>query len=481
MSTSTAELGLAEAQREKQRIALASVFACLVLVAMKTAVGVSTNSLGVLSEAVSSGLDLLVTLVTYFSVRIAGKPADADHPYGHAKFENLSALSETAFLLLACGWIVWEAAYRLLRKQAVVEVSWIAFTVLLLSIGIDFVRSRELSRVARKYDSQALEADALHFSVDLWTTLVVLLGLVAVWAGDRFGVPWLRHADPVAALIVAATLLLLLLRLGKRSAEVLLDTAPAGLQAQVESAASKVEGVLGVDRVRTRRAGNRAFVDLTISVPRTIPFERVHIISDQVEAAVRAAVGEADVMVHMEPRAPAGENLFDQVRAIAQHHDLAVHELSAHQVSAGPGARPSLILELDAEVDEKLTLREAHALADRVEREIYRQLPQVTQVHTHIEILGREVVPAAELDELERALEAHLCDAPYQFPDLIDCHQVQVREVEGKILASCHATLDGALPITRVHDLTQQLEARTLRHFPQISRLTIHTEPPEAR
>jgi divalent metal cation (Fe/Co/Zn/Cd) transporter len=264
----------------------------------------------------------------------------------------------------------------------------------------------------------------------MWTTVVVLLGLAAVWAGDRFAVSWLRHADPVAALMVAASLLVLLVRLARRSADILLDTAPAGLRADVEAAAGAVEGVLSVDRVRTRRAGNRTFVDITISVPRTAPFERVHDISDQVEAAVRNAVREADVVVHMEPRAPAGESLFDQVRAIAQRHDLQVHELSAHEIfdQAGHGGR--IILELDAEVDEDLSLRDAHALADRVEKEIYRQLPHVSQVHTHIETLGKQVVPAAQLDELARALAAYLHQAPAGFAELIDCHDTQVRHVE---------------------------------------------------
>jgi divalent metal cation (Fe/Co/Zn/Cd) transporter len=355
----------------------------------------------------------------------------------------------------------------------------VAFIVLFLSLGIDFVRSRALSRVARKYQSQALEADALHFSVDLWTTLVVLFGLAAVWASDRFNLVWLRHADPLAALVVAGALLFLLLQLGKKSASVLLDTAPAGVRTQVEAAVAGVEGVLRVDRVRARQAGNRSFVDVTIAVPRTLPFERVHQISDQVEAAVEKALPHADVVVHMEPREDVAESLFDKVRAIAQRHNLLVHELSAHQVRGEHGEPDRLVLELDAEVDERLTLREAHELIDRVEREIQRELPRVSDINTHIETLGHEIVPAAELEELARALESFLREVPYHFPELLDCHEVHVRQAEGKIVASCHATLKADLPITRVHDITQELETRTYRRFPQLFRLTIHTEPAE--
>ncbi|MBI2956596.1 MAG: cation diffusion facilitator family transporter [Acidobacteria bacterium] len=479
MSSVAGQLALTQEQREKRSVALASVLACLLLLGMKAVVGLTTNSLGVLSEAAHSGLDLIATLITYFSVRISDKPADADHQYGHGKIENFGAFLETGLLLVACTWIVWEALARLVRKEVHVEPSAVAFAVLFLTLGIDWFRSRALARVARKYDSQALEADALHFSTDLWTTVVVLVGLSAVWASQRYEVSWLRHADPVAALVVAGAVLSIGFRLGKRSLDVLLDAAPAGVRAQVEAAAAAVEGVLKVERVRARRAGNRTFVDVTIAVPRTIPFEHVHRISEQVEEAVGNVLPQADVVVHMEPRAHTAESLFDQVRAIAQRHNLLVHELSAHQVR-GPGDRGSrLLVELDAEVEENLSLREAHELIDRVEREIYRELPQVSQINTHIETLGRQIIPAAELEELERALEAHLRDARYHLPDILDCHDVQVRQVEGKIVASCHATLDGRLPINRVHDLTQELETRTFRRFPQLFRLTIHTEPTE--
>jgi cation diffusion facilitator family transporter len=481
VSTATAELATLEEQREKRRVALSSLLAALLLVTMKTVVGLTTGSLGVLSEAAHSGLDMIAAAMTYLSVRLSGKPADADHQYGHGKIENFSAFLETGLLLLTCAWIVYEAGRRLFFKEVHVEPSVWAFGVMGISAAIDHFRGRALDRVARKYNSQALEADALHFRTDVWSSSVVILGLLGVLLADRMGIDILRNADPVAALVVAGIVVWISVSLGKRTVDVLLDAAPTGLRSQVEAATATVEGVLSVDRVRTRRAGNRTFIDITIAVPRTASFQRVHQISDQVEEAVRNAVGEADVVVHMEPRAAEGESLFDQVRAIAQRHDLLVHELSAHEVREGRAGRGQLILELDAEVEEDLTLREAHALADRMEKEIYRELPQVAQVNTHIETLGKQVVPAAKLEELSRALEAHLGRAPAELPDLIDCHDVQVRWAEGKIVASCHATLDGSLPIHRVHDITQQLEARALRHFPQLFRLTIHTEPPEER
>ena len=454
MNTATDQLDLHLEQREKKGVALTSLLAALLLVSLKTVVGLSTQSLGVLSEAAHSGLDLIAAAITYFSVRVSGKPADADHQYGHGKVENFSAFLETGLLLLTCAWIVWEAVRRLFFHEVHVEPSIWAFGVMAVSITIDHFRSRALDRVARKYDSQALEADALHFRTDVWSSAVVIAGLTGVLVADRFGWTALRRADPIAALVVAGIVVWISVRLGKRTVDVLLDAAPAGVRARVENAVAGVEGVLRVERVRSRRAGNRTFVDVTVAIPRTANFERVHDISDRVEDAVRATLPHADVMVH---------------------------ELAAHEVREGRGEVGRLILDLDVEVDERLTLREAHALADRVEKEILRELPRVTEVNTHIEVLGREIPPAADLEELAAALEAHLRDAPLHFPELLDVHQVQVHEVEGKIIASCHATLDGALPIGRAHDLTQELETRTRRHFPQLFRFTIHTEPPEAR
>ena len=481
MGTVPPPAALANQQKEKRGVALSSLLAALFLVTIKTVVGVSTQSLGVLSEAAHSGLDMVAAGVTYFSVRVADKPADADHQYGHGKVENFAAFIETALLLVTCGWILLEAGRRLFFKEVHVEPSVWAFGAMAISIVIDHFRSRALERVARKYGSQALEADALHFRTDVWSSSVVILGLLGVLAAGRFGWPALNHADPIAALGVAGIVIWISARLGKRTVDALLDAAPAGLRADVEGAVATVGGVLGVERVRTRSAGNRAFIDLTIGVPRTLPFDRVHQISEQVEEAVQARIPQADVVVHMEPRAAGDESFLDIVRAIAQRNSLQVHELAAHSVREGASGASRLILDLDVEVEDTLTLREAHALADRVEKEIYGELPQVSQINTHIETLDREIVPGEELDDLAAAIERHLADAPYHFPDLLDCHDLQVREADGKIIASLHVTLDGNLPITRVHDITQQLEARLHRHFPQIFRLTIHTEPPEER
>jgi divalent metal cation (Fe/Co/Zn/Cd) transporter len=357
--------------------------------------------------------------------------------------------------------------------------------ILGLAMGIDLLRSRALSRVAREYPSEALEADALHFSTDVWSTFVVILGMGTVWLGQHWGVAWLQNADPIAALVVAAIVIWVGSRLGKRTLDALLDVAPAGLQERVTREVQGLEGVLSTERVRVRRAGNQHFVDVTISVPRSASFEQVHAISDAVERRVGEIV-PADVMVHMEPRAAAGEHLFDAVRVIAARLGLAVHEISADQLDG------RLFIEMHLEVDEHLSLREAHRRATELEEEI-RKLPGVAassdrahaKVNIHIEPLGTHIASVdgqrGEMTGLGRAIENFINTLPREFHELVDCHEVHVRQVEHKILVSCHCAMDGSLPITQIHDVTGALEDRVKEHFPQIARVTIHPEPVEER
>ncbi len=467
-------------QREKKAVALSSVLAALLLVTLKAIVGLSTHSLGVLSEAAHSGLDLVAAGVTYFSVRVSDKPADADHQYGHGKIENLSAFLETGLLLLTCAWIVWEAVHRLFYRAVHVEPSVWAFGVMAIAIVIDHFRSRALNRVARQYGSQALEADALHFSTDVWSSSVVILGLALVLAADRWQIGWLRAADPIAALVVAGIVIYISARLGRRTVAVLLDEAPAGLRAAVEEAAQSVAGVLSVERVRTRRAGNRDFIDVTLTMGRTLPFEQVHAISDAVEKAVEERIPRADVVVHMEPRAASAESLFDAIRAVAHRHNLSIHDLSAHQIGEAGGKR-RLVVDLHLEVDAALSLGAAHEIATAFEEEVRRELPEIDDINTHIEAPAATIAAGDPLDSLARALHVHFAELCREIPELRDFHELQVRRVEGHVVLSCHCVVAGDLPVTRVHDLTSEIELRIRARFPQLHRIVIHTEPPEAR
>jgi cation diffusion facilitator family transporter len=459
----------AQAVREKKLAAMGSVLAAVVLVSLKVYLAESTGSLGILSEALHSGLDLVAAVLTYLSVRVSDRPADTTYMYGHGKVENVSALMETGLLLLTAVYVIWEAFQRLLFRQEHVRPTVAAILILALAMGIDWTRSRGLARVARRYQSDALEADALHFSTDVWSTMVVLVGIAAVWLGDRLHVSWFVYADPLAALAVAGVIIWIGSRLGRRTIEALLDAAPSGLAERIRQSAEEAEGVL-VERVRVRRAGSGHFADLTISVPRRLGVEQAHDLSDAVETRVKQIV-PADVIVHVEPRSDATEGLFDAIRAVAQRSGLPIHEIMAQQLDG------RLFVDMHLEVDERLSLREAHERATGLEESIRRELGGGAEVNIHIEPLGVRIPGAEEVKDLEAAILSHLDKLRGEFPDIADYHQLTVRRVERRILVSCHCAFPGQLPIPRVHDVTAALEDRLRRSFPQIDRVTIHPEP----
>jgi cation diffusion facilitator family transporter len=460
--------------REKKRAALLSVVSAAMLVSLKTFLVLRTGSLGVLSEALHSSLDLIAAIITFLSVRVSEQPADEKHPYGHGKFENFSAFVETGLLVLTALFIIYEGFDRLFFHTVHIQPSITAILVLFAALGIDFTRARALTAVSKKYSSQALEADALHFSTDVWSTMVVIAGIGLVWAGEIWNLPWLAYADALAGLVVAAVILWVGSQLGKRTLDALLDAAPEGLQQEIARAVTRMDGVLDVDRVRVRRAGNRHFVDATVSVARTASLEQVHALSDAIEKRIGEIV-PSDVMVHAEPRAPQGEHLFEAIRALAQRMGLAIHDVTALRQDG------TLFIALHLEVDEKLSLREAHRQATDLEEGIRKLRDGAAEVTIHIEPLGKHIaVPDAgigEMKQLARAIEEFLNSLPSEFDELLNCHDVHVRQVEHRILVSCHCTMKSALPITQVHEVTAVLEDRVKEKFPQIARVTIHPEP----
>ena len=319
---------------EKRAAAGNSVLAALVITGLKIAVGITTGSLGILSEAAHSGLDLIASILTFFSVRVSDKPADADHQYGHGKVENFSAFVETGLLLLTCAWIIYEAVTRLFFRKIDIEPSIAAFAVMIFSMCVDWWRSRALGRIATKYDSQALEADALHFSTDIWSAGVVVLGLMLVLVGRNFHVDWLRDSDPIAALVVAGVVVSVSWRLARRTIDALLDAAPPGVRSQIYEAVSRVEGVLEVDRVRIRRAGNRYFADLAVGLARTVTFQRSGQLATAVTESVRRILPDADVTVQPLP-VPSVRRTFLTAFAVRRQTRISTSTTSVSKTSRG--------------------------------------------------------------------------------------------------------------------------------------------------
>jgi cation diffusion facilitator family transporter len=455
---------------EKQAVALNSVFAAVAITSLKIVVGISTGSLGILSEAAHSGLDLVAAAITYLSVRVSDKPADADHQYGHGKVENFSAFIETGLLLLTCVWIVYEATKRLFFHSIEIEPSAWAFVVMGISIVVDFWRSRRLKRIADKYDSQALLADALHFSTDIWSSAVVILGLALVMAGRTYSVPWLVKADPIAALVVACIVVYVSWRLARQTIDALLDGAPAGVRSKIIDSVSRIDGVLEIDRVRIRRGGSKYFADVSIAMSRNVTFQKSEQVANEVSAAIRELLPGADVMVNAVARASRGESLFDRIRAVATRNNLNVHDISVQDIHG------ALHVEQHVELDERMPLKEAHDRVTRLETEMRHDVAEISSILTHIESEPATIETSdgvVDAPSFERQIQSVAED----FPEVVDAHDLMFKRVAGRLYLSLHCTMKDDLPLARVHDIQTALESRFRQEVPDLFRVLIHPEP----
>ena len=401
---------------EKEHVALGSIVASGGLTAAKAIVGFATGSLAILTDAAHSLTDLLATVMTYFAVRIGGKPADDEHHYGHGKIESISALAETALLFALSAVVIWEAGHRLLEGGGTVEATPIAFAVVLGAIIVDFFRSRLLTRVANKTSSEALHADALHFSSDLWASVAVLIGL----GGIALGYQW---ADSVAAIVVAVFICFAAWKLGRRTFETLTDTAPAGITARVKAALAAVKGVVAVERIRARKVGPTTFVELEVATSRTLPLDRVAAIKDEIVARLRAELGDSEIAVTVVPRALDSETVLERVMVIARNLALAVHHVTVHAIAN------RLSVSLDLEVDGNLPLGTAHEIASRLETAIQEELGTDVEVETHIEPLQTQDIAGADAPaDRTSAVSDLLSEIAAKLGSVREVHDVRMRE-----------------------------------------------------
>ncbi len=466
-------------QKAKRGAALASVGAAAVITVLKLVTGLLTGSLGMLSEGAHSGIDLVAAAITLFSVNVADRPADEDHNYGHGKVESLSAFVETGLMLVSSIWIVYEAVHRIIYRNALdLRFSIWPFLVLLLSIAVDFTRARNLRKVAADFKSDALAADAVHFGTDIWSSTAVLIGLAATALGERYHIKALQLADPVAALVVSAIIFKVTYHLARQTAETLLDATPAqdGLTAAMTrrkliGELEAIDGVLTVDRLRTRRSGANYFADVTLAMPRNLTFQRSEQITFAATEAIQRVLPEADVVVHSVPTATLAESVHDRVRAVAARANLSIHDVALQEY----GGR--LHLELHLELGETMPLRAAHEVVTRLEANIKAEVPVIATVLTHIESEPATIERPAALEE-DRRLEAILRRAAKGFPEVLDLHDVFATRHHDRVQLTCHCTLPDELPMARVHEVMTSLEnAFKLEAPAEVSRLLIHPEP----
>ena len=457
-------------QREKEKVALTSIAASAGLTIAKAVVGLSSGSLAILSEAAHSLLDFVATVMTYFAVRISGKPADEEHHYGHGKVESVSALAETALLFVLSGIVVWEAMQRLFggHGHPVAATAW-AFGVIAVSIVVDFFRARVLYRVAAETSSEALEADALHFGSDMWSSVAVLIGLGLI----LLGYTW---ADSVAAIVVAVFICIAGWRLGRRTVETLTDTAPHGASDRISARVRRIPGVVAIDRLRVRQAGGVLFVDLVVAVSRTLPLDRVAALKENIVNAICADSPGAEVTVTTEPRALDDESVLERVMVIARNRALAVHHVTAHAIAGTEMDR--LAVALDLEVNGALPLGSAHEIASELEEAIRDELGPQVEVDTHIEPLQPADEPGRDADSARvAAVHTALVEIAANVDLVGEVHDVRVRETDGGEIVNFHCRVNPALRVLDVHEKVDEVERALRLRFPSIKRVIGHAEP----
>ena len=449
----------------KARAALVSTFASLALTIAKLAAGFASGSLALVSEGAHNALDIGVSALTYFAVREADKPADEDHPFGHAKIEAVAALAQTGFLLALAVGVAVEAVRRLAEPQAAVDAGALAFGAIFVSLAVDLVRWRTLRRVARETGSDALAADALHFSSDIVSSALVLAGLVA----SRYGVD---RADSLAAVGVATFIGVAGFRLGRRTIDALVDAAPKGLADEVRGVVGAAPGVAGVDFLRLRRIGPKVVGDLGLLVSRTLPLERVAAILTGIVATLKQRWPGMELTLTANPRALDDESVLERVRLIAMRRRLFVHHVEIHHVDG------RACITLDLEVDGRMRLGDAHETASQLEDEITDELGADIEVETHIEPMEIHEIAGSDADaDMTRRFFEALARLARQSPLLTDVHDVRLRATADGYFGIFHCRARPDVSVAQTHAAVDALEREVKQEFPQILRVVGHAEP----
>ncbi len=447
---------------EKTWVAFSSVIAAIILTVTKLVVGLMTNSIGILSEALHSALDLVAAGITLFAVQTASKPADEDHQYGHGKIENLSALIETLLLALTVVWIIYEATRRIILPDIEVDTNPIAFGVIIFAIIVDYSRSRALYKAAKKYDSQALQADALHFSTDILSSSVVLVGLIFTHFGFPLG-------DPIAAIIVAIIVMYLTAKLGRETIDYLLDRAPLGLTERIYTTVEAIEGVTSCGRIRVRKSGHILFVDAEIHADPSLPLEKAHQIASRVEFAIEQLLGPADVMIHIHPETETCPLLIESIRKEAEHFEWIKDIHNIHALEFENQATIILHIEINAEE----SIGDAHHAVSKFEAHLKEIYPLIHEVITHIE-------PFTEKKDFSLTLELlkHKIQSLTQKEGILrNCHDITMFPLgSGYYHVTFHCDADPNLNVRQIHNATKRLETNIRETLPILSQVIIHVE-----
>ncbi|MFW9980784.1 MAG: cation diffusion facilitator family transporter [Candidatus Thorarchaeota archaeon] len=460
---------VAEGRKKVQRAALISVLSAAALTAMKFIIGFSTNSLGIISEALHSGLDFAAAGITLVAVRRASKGPDSQHQFGHGKIENFAALSETIILWVTSVWIIFEA-WRRIELQEWPESSIWGILVMAIGVVVTFWQSRLLYRTAEEHGSQALEADALHFRTDMISSAVVLLGLGFVWID-------IPIADPIAAIGVAIIIFVVSYRLGRRTFDALTDAAPEGLKDEIIRRVEGINGVVECRRTRVRHSGPELFVDIVLSVDETVRLSEAHGVTDLIERALLDLAPRVDVVIHVEPAEGDDSeflklDIYNQMQVIARRLSQvhSVHNLRVFSTPEG------IDIAADIELSENLTLDEAHSISEKFEESLKNMVPHVNTVTLHLETTIKES-PAQDITHESSEIIELITKIMADTSKSTVCSNIVVQKEENEVAVLITCTISGEITLTESHEIAESLKKRIIETLPEISSVFIHFEP----
>lgn len=459
----------AKGRKEVQKAAALSVVAAALLTFIKLITGLATNSIGVISEALHSGLDFIAAGITLVAVRRASKAPDSEHQYGHGKIENFAALAETIILWITSGWIIYEALRRIIFEEFAEATFW-GIAVMLLSIFVDYERSQMLYKTARKHNSQALEADALHFRTDMLSSTVVLIGLSFVWIGFPIG-------DPLGALGVSCVILFVSFSLARRAFNALIDHAPEGTREKITELCSQIPGVVECKRVRVRGSGAELFVDIVIATDETVNLADAHCIADSIESSLSSFAPNVDVVVHIEP--VEGDiaqysklDISDQMQVIARRlpEIQNVHNIRVFEIA------DKLDIAADLEMSADLTLEEAHTVSDRFEEGIRELVDNIESITLHLETNMTKDEAIDITSESSKIVEA-VKDIVGEFSPPVSYRNTTIRKELSGIAVLLDCAIPGVMALTESHEFAEAIKKRILETQLDVKTVYLHFDP----
>jgi len=460
---------LEDSSNIKVKVALNSLFAAVFITGIKILAAYFSGSLAILTEVVNSGIDIFVCLVTIFSVKYAAKPADEDHNYGHEKAENISALIQVLFLFGTSSFILYEAVQRIfLGKHPDLNITIWTFAALITSMVIDFIRARALNKIADETKSNALKADALHFSSDIMSSMIVIVGLIFSYYG-------FDKADAISAFVVAIIIIALGVKMSRKAIDSLLDRVPPGLSEKIRYETLLIEGVEGIRNFRIRSTGPKIFIDMVINISRIIPFSKAHDIMDAVERRLNQLIDNADIVIHSEPVETDKETINDKIKMIVNSYGLKCHDIFSHKIGT------DIISELHIEVTDTNDLIKAHDRITEVEERIKSEIGIISNVKIHIDEPSNILYDTTDITAKSEDMITEIKKIISRNKDVTECGEFSVIITNGKIRVSLNCTFDYHFSLDEVHDIVTLLESKILselkERYPKLSNVIIHAEP----